>query len=124
LEIAEKLTAIDQNKVLNELQDLNCLVRENLKDIRRIIFDLRPIGLDNSGIVDNIKKYIANYEKTYGIDCQLIIDGAEKPLSLSIKAALFRLVQEGMINAAKHAESPKVTIHIEHSGERDQGENY
>lgn len=110
LEIAEKLLMIDHHKVKKELQELNNLVRENLKDIRRIIFDLRPIPLDSKGIVENIKNYIRNYEKTYGIDCELMVDGTEKTLNSSIEVALFRLVQEGMTNVAKHADSPKCEI--------------
>jgi len=112
LEIAEKLLKLDCDKVLEELQDLKILVRENLQDIRRIIFDLRPIYLDHKGIVDTIKNYITNYEKTYGINCEMVVEGQEKQLDPSIKLALFRIVQEGMINVAKHAESPKVTLNL------------
>ncbi len=110
LEIAEKLMMIDHEKVKKELRELNILVRENLKDIRRIIFDLRPINLDNLSIVENIKNYIENYEKTYGIICKLIVEGTEKTLSHSIEVALFRLVQEGMTNVAKHAATAKCTV--------------
>ncbi|NLP44953.1 MAG: histidine kinase, partial [Peptococcaceae bacterium] len=78
LEITEKLLAIDHQKVEKELHDLNLIVRENLKEIRLIIFDLRPIALDSGGIVETIKKYIKNYEKTYGIECSLIVEGVEK----------------------------------------------
>lgn len=113
LEIAEKLMAIDHEKVKRELQDLNILVRDNLKDIRRIIFDLRPIPLDNMGIVETIKNYIKNYEKNYGIECQLMVDGMERSLNPSVEVALFRLVQEGMTNVAKHADSPKCEVFLQ-----------
>jgi len=113
LEIAEKLLMIDHEKVKKELKELNNLVRENLRDIRRIIFDLRPIQLDSSGIVETIKSYIKNYEKTYGIECQLMVDGIERSLNPSIEVALFRLVQEGMTNVAKHADSPKCEVFLQ-----------
>jgi len=113
LEIAEKLLAVDHEKVKKELQELNNLVRDNLKDIRRIIFDLRPIHLDSLGIVETINNYIKNYEKTYGIECQLTIDGCEKPITAPIEVALFRLVQEGMTNVAKHADSLKCEIFLQ-----------
>lgn len=113
LEIAEKLMVIDHEKVKKELQELNSLVRENLKDIRRIIFDLRPIPLDSMGIVETIKNYIKNYEKTYGIQGQLIVEGLEKSLNPSVEVALFRLVQEGMTNVAKHANSPRCEVFLQ-----------
>ena len=113
LEIAEKLLDLDFKKVREELLDLKSLVRENLQDIRRIIFDLRPIRLDNKGIIASIKNYIDNYEKNYGIECLLTLEGKEVTLNTSIEIALFRLVQEGMTNVAKHAQSPKCEICLE-----------
>ncbi|KUO62795.1 MAG: histidine kinase [Gracilibacter sp. BRH_c7a] len=113
LEIAEKLLEIDYKKVKDELNDLKSLVRENLQDIRRIIFDLRPVRIDNKGIIETIKNYIHNYEKNYGIRCSLMIEGTEINLNPSIELALFRLVQEGVTNVAKHAESPRCEIFLQ-----------
>lgn len=113
LEITEKLLELDHKKVKKELQELNTLVRENLKDIRRIIFDLRPIPMDGKGIVETIRNYMNNYEKTYGLECQLTVEGKEKHLKSSIEVALFRLVQEGMTNVAKHADSPKCEVFLQ-----------
>ncbi|RNC28786.1 MAG: Signal transduction histidine-protein kinase/phosphatase DegS [Candidatus Dichloromethanomonas elyunquensis] len=110
LEIAEKLLMIDHDQVKKEIQELNNQVRENLRDIRRIIFDLRPIQLESSGIIETIKNYIKNYQKTYGIECELIVDGVEKQLNPSLEVALFRLVQEGMTNVAKHADTSKCEV--------------
>jgi len=122
LEITEKLLAIDHQKVEKELHDLNLIVRENLKEIRRIIFDLRPIALDSGGIVETIKKYIKNYEKTYGIECSLIVEGVEKTVNSAIEVALFRLVQEGMTNVAKHANSTRCEILLEFSEDLIKGQ--
>ncbi|MFA6807529.1 MAG: sensor histidine kinase, partial [Eubacteriales bacterium] len=110
LEIAEKLMDIDFEKVRKELVDLKYLVRNNLQDIRRIIFDLRPIAITDFGIVETIKNYIENYEKTYDIQTQLTVMGTEVKLNPSIEVALFRIVQEGMTNIAKHAESPSCKV--------------
>lgn len=110
LEIAEKLLEFDPSRVKAELVDLKNLVRSNLQDIRRIIFDLRPMALDDLGIVPAISKYLANYQENYGIKCEFIIEGREKRLLPSLEVALFRLVQEGMTNVAKHAHSSKVDI--------------
>lgn len=122
LEIAEKLLMVDHEKVKKELQDLNNLVRDNLKDIRRIIFDLRPIYLNNLGIVETIKKYIKSFEKTYGIECHLKIDGTEKSINPTIEVALFRLVQEGMTNVAKHADSLRCEVFLQFSDEWINGQ--
>jgi len=110
LEIAEKLLELDPSRVKAELKDLKNLVRANLQDIRRIIFDLRPMALDDLGIVPAISKYLDNFQENYGISCELRIEGRERRLLPAMEVALFRLVQEGMTNVAKHARSAKVEI--------------
>lgn len=110
LEIAERLLDLDPTRVKAELIDLKNLVRANLQDIRRIIFDLRPMALDDLGIVPAISKYLDNFQDNYGINCELRIEGREKRLLPAMEVALFRLVQEGMTNVAKHANSPKVEV--------------
>ncbi|HZK52672.1 MAG TPA: sensor histidine kinase [Desulfosporosinus sp.] len=130
LEIAEKLLQYDPTRVKAELIDLKNLVRSNLQDIRRIIFDLRPMALDDLGIVPAISKYLANFQETYGIVCEFLIEGREIRLLPALDVALFRLVQEGMTNVAKHAQSPKVDISLIYQEEwtiariRDYGKGF
>jgi len=112
LEIAEKLLEFDPTRVKAELIDLKNLVRSNLQDIRRIIFDLRPMALDDLGIVPTISKYLDIFQENYGIKCKFLVEGREKRLFPALEVALFRLVQEGMTNVAKHAHSEKVDISL------------
>lgn len=112
LEISEKLLELDPDRVKAELKDLKNLVKSNLQDIRRIIFDLRPLALDDLGIVPAIARYLDNFQENYGINCDLRIEGSEKRILPAMEVALFRLIQEGMTNVAKHARSVKVDISL------------
>ncbi|HWQ42399.1 MAG TPA: sensor histidine kinase [Desulfosporosinus sp.] len=112
LEIAEKLLELDPTRVKAEIIDLKNLVRSNLQDIRRIIFDLRPMALDDLGILPAISKYLEDLQHNYGITCELRVIGCEKRLLSAMELALFRLIQEGMTNVAKHAQSAKVDISL------------
>lgn len=118
LEIAEKLLELNPNRVKAELVDLKYLVRSNLQDIRRIIFDLRPMILDDLGIVPAITKYLDNFQETYGINCKLMIEGREKRILPAVEVAIFRSIQEGMTNVAKHSNSEKVDILIVYQDDR------
>ncbi|KUO78904.1 MAG: histidine kinase [Desulfosporosinus sp. BRH_c37] len=117
LEIAEKLLEFDPTRVKAELIDLKNLVRSNLQDIRRIIFDLRPMALDDLGIVPAISKYLDNFQENYGITCKFQVEGREKRLLPVLEVAFFRLVQEGMTNVAKHAHSSKANILLNYQDE-------
>lgn len=112
LEIAEKLLDLDPNRVKNELRDLKALVRSNLQDIRRIIFDLRPMALDDLGIVPALGKYMDNFIESYKIQCEFHIGGRERRLLPAMEVAIFRLIQEGMTNVAKHAHTESVKIEL------------
>jgi len=112
LEIAEKLLELDPKQAKNELQDLKVLVRANLQDIRRIIFDLRPMALDDLGIVPALRRFMDNFQATYNIQCEFQITGREKRLLPAMEVAVFRLIQEAMTNVAKHAHSEHVKIEL------------
>jgi two-component system sensor histidine kinase DegS len=112
LEITEKLLELDPKQAKNELQDLKALVRSNLQDIRRIIFDLRPMALDDLGIVPTLRRYMDNFESTYKILCEFQVEGRERRLVPAMEVAIFRLIQEAMTNVAKHAHSEKVKIEL------------
>lgn len=117
LEIAEKLLELDSNRVKSELKDLKSLVRSNLQDIRRIIFDLRPMALDDLGIIAAINKYLENFRVSYDIQTELRVEGREKRLKPTMEVALFRLIQECMTNVAKHSQSDRAFIIVQFQDE-------
>lgn len=113
LEIAEKLMAIDTKKVQAEIADLKCLVRSNLRDIRRIIFDLRPIAVDGNGLLSSLEKYLVSFQDNYKIKCELLVKGEEKQLLPVIEVSIFRSLQECLTNIAKHSLSDWAGIEID-----------
>lgn len=112
LEITEKLMAIDTKKVEAEIVDLKGLVRSNLRDIRRIIFDLRPIAFDGNGLLSSLEKYLANFQDNYKITCELQVIGEPKQLLPVIEVSIFRSLQECLTNIAKHSLSDWAGIEI------------
>lgn len=114
LEIAEKLLALDPTRVRAEITDLKGLVRSNLQDIRRIIFDLRPIALDNHGFISALEKYLMTFQETYHLTCDFKVIGKERRLLPAVEVALFRSLQEGLTNIAKHACADWARVLIEY----------
>ncbi|MDA6963145.1 hypothetical protein OSM87_26100, partial [Escherichia coli] len=77
-----------------------------LYEVRRIIYDLRPMALDDLGLVPTLKKYlqtIEEYHSTTKIRFSNL--GEEKRLPSQYEVALFRLIQESVTNALKHSEA-------------------
>ena len=113
MEYCERLLEIDQDKVRAELRDLKEIVRNNLQDMRKIIFDLRPMALDDLGVVPALKRYIEDFRQKHDITTEVMLVGREKRLEPTLEIALFRLVQEALNNVIKHACASKVKVFLE-----------
>lgn len=102
------------DKALQEIQDLKVNVRNALSEVRRIIYDLRPMALDDLGITPTLKKYLSTVmEYNPGADIQFISYNNERRISSDYEVAIFRLVQESVNNALKHGKSSLIHVKIE-----------
>src|SRR5699024_474854 len=90
---------------IEELKSVRSMIRTSLYEVRRIIYDLRPMALDDLGLVPTMKKYIMNTADYNNIDIEFITIGKKKRLHQKYEIALFRLMQESLQNAIKHAEA-------------------
>ena len=99
----------------SELKKYRVMVRDALAEVRRIIYDLRPMSLDDLGLVPTLQKYfhrLDNDHPTVSISFQVI--GEEQRLQSRVEAALFRLVQEAVQNACIHANPKQVIVRLEY----------
>ncbi|HOY68744.1 MAG TPA: sensor histidine kinase [Candidatus Ozemobacteraceae bacterium] len=86
-----------------ELVDLKEAIGRSLKDIRRFIFDLRPMALDDLGLVPTLEQFMTAFKNRTGINVYIDIEGDRTPLSPETELAIFRVVQEAVNNAHRHA---------------------
>lgn len=113
MEFCEKLLELKPDKVKGELQSLKELVRNTLQDIRKIIFDLRPMALDDLGLVPALRRYLEDYKSKYNLNTEFIFFGYERRLDNAVEVGLFRVVQEALNNVWKHARASKVIVRLE-----------
>ena len=111
-EILERLIQRDPGQVVAELADFKDGVRAVLEDTRRLIFDLRPMTLDDLGLVPTLRKFVKEYAEKAGVNAQLRVVGEEGRLPGSYEPTIFRIVQEALNNARKHARAKNVEVMI------------
>ena len=111
-ELCEKLLLKNREQVVEELRGLKLAVKESLQEIRRIIFNLRPMTLDDLGLVPTIKRYLTELKEREGFEVKLEVRGKEKRLANTYEVALFRLIQESLNNARKYAQAKQVCVSI------------
>jgi two-component system, NarL family, sensor histidine kinase DegS len=113
-DLAEKL--LNQNKIEDakiELRSLKETVRNTLSDVRKIIFDLRPMALDDLGLVPTLRKYMEEYENRYQLATEFTIFGREQRLAAPQEVAVFRLIQEALHNIRKHAKARRAQVKLD-----------
>jgi len=113
LSLIERLWEQDQEWVKREISALTSMVRDNITEVRRVIFDLRPMALDDLGLVPAMRRYLADYRDKHGLDVHFLFFGEERRLPLPVEVALFRLTQEALSNVRKHAEVDEAVVKLE-----------
>jgi signal transduction histidine kinase len=91
-------------------------VHQALKDMRVLIFQLRPPVLEKEGLVGALEQRLNAVEKRAGIRARLITDEVS-PLSDSVTDGLYHIALAALNNALKHAEADAVTVTIRSDGE-------
>lgn len=103
-------------EALEEIRVLKQTVRDALYEVRHIIYDLRPMALDDLGLVPTLKKYlqtVEGYNAVKNLRIDFIFIGTERRLDSKMEVALFRLVQESVQNAIKHAKTNEIEVKLE-----------
>lgn len=115
VELSEKLLDKDIAKARKELKELKRLIRMSMQEVRKIIYNLRPMSLDDIGLVPTLKQYINNFAKQTEIFIDFVVQGSQKRLSNTYEVTIFRLVQEALNNIYKHAEASTGKVRLEYS---------
>ncbi|KOS66652.1 histidine kinase [Lysinibacillus contaminans] len=101
-------------QAIAEIADLKKTVRNALSEVRRIIYDLRPMALDDLGIVPTLKKYLSTVtEYNPEVSIHFQSRSTEKRIPSNYEVSIFRLVQECVTNAMKHGKSKDIWVKLE-----------
>ncbi len=129
-EFCLKLLEVEPRRVKKELQYLQESVRQSLHDVRKIIFDLRPMVLDDLGLIAALKRYLADYKEQNNVRTEMVCMGPNKRMPVTTEVAVFRIIQECLNNIQKHAGAKHAVIKVEMLKDRinvtvrDDGEGF
>jgi two-component system, NarL family, sensor histidine kinase DegS len=111
-EIVERMFDSDPAKAKTELGNLKTSANTTFQRVRDFIFDLRPMMLDDLGLLPTLKRYVQTYEAKSRLPVNLVTQG-ERSLSQYLEVTLFRAVQELLNNAAEHAHASRVQVSLD-----------
>ncbi|HZC30194.1 MAG TPA: GAF domain-containing protein [Gaiellaceae bacterium] len=94
------------------VEDVRELVVSTLQDVRRLALELRPSALDDYGLVPALERLTATVSEHGGPAVDLAAELGEERLPAEVETALYRIVQEAVTNAIKHADAQRVSVVI------------
>ncbi|HEU4832245.1 MAG TPA: PAS domain-containing protein [Actinomycetota bacterium] len=98
---------IDDPELRQEAEELRDVIRSSVERLRHLLFELRPPALDREGLVPALRAYLGDEDPTPEIEDDLPF---EPPSEL--RAILFRIAQEAIANARKHACATRIRVSI------------
>ena len=111
IELSELYIDLDPTKAKLELEDISNQLRKVIQDIRNTIFDLRPMSFDDLGLEEAINQYILFIKKKYQINFIKHIDDINY-IEEKSKLTIYRIIQECLMNSAKHSEAQTVNLKL------------
>jgi signal transduction histidine kinase len=96
------------------LEQLQALTSESLRELQRIISDLRPAHLDDLGLSATLRWYASRLQEMVGLNIRVDIIGEEHALDETNKIAVFRIIQEALNNIIKHSKASHVNISLDY----------
>ena len=112
-EICERLFDSDSTRARSELVNLKNAVTSTFQKVRDFMFDLRPMMLDDLGLIPTLRRYVANFTEKTGIATNLTITGVEQRFAPYREVAIFRALQELLTNARLHAHATRIQVALD-----------
>ena len=112
-EIAMRLFEVDQEQARQELSSLKEAASLTFQKVRDFIFDLRPMMLDDLGLVPTIKRYADHLAEKTGMEVSVSVTGSERRLEPTLEVIVFRAIQELLSSSALHAQASNIKVQLD-----------
>lgn len=108
---------LSRMSLVEKISSISELLEKTIRSTRRIITELRPAVLDELGLLTAIQWQALEFENRTGIRCRIARLQHDMTLDQESSTSIFRILQEALTNAAKHASPSNVTITLQVTGE-------
>ena len=103
----------DFEEGLKELEDLKGSVKVALKEVRSIIFDLRPMSLDDLGLIQTIQQTVNSISEESNINIKVKLKPIKTEIESIIQVAVYRIIQEIFNNIRKHSKAKNAEVRMD-----------
>ena len=100
------------------LQELEIIAAQTIENLRRTTRALRPIYLEDLGLVTALEMLAQETESVSGVKIAFQKEGTEKRLSAPVEMAFYRMAQEAINNVSRHAQASQADLSIRYQNEK------
>ncbi|PWT76962.1 MAG: hypothetical protein C5B46_00490 [Proteobacteria bacterium] len=101
-----------ETEALNRAEAMRALLDSTVAAVRRIAMELRPLMLDDLGLIATIEWLASDFSARTGIKLNLDLPETEMALDPEVSTALFRVLQESLTNVARHSGADRVEVKL------------
>jgi two-component system sensor histidine kinase DegS len=105
----------DDAKVKQRIDDVDKLIKETIKEVRRVTFNLKPTVLGDYGLQAGLKVYIQEMGKLTDVTLAYETHGQMRRLPQKIENNAFRIIQEAVNNAIKYADATQIVVKFDNN---------
>ncbi|GAB3258226.1 PAS domain-containing sensor histidine kinase [Chitinimonas naiadis] len=102
----------EDSQVRQKLGKMQTLLDNTVAATRRISTEMRPLILDDLGVVAALEWLVENFSQRTGVPCQLTVGDPDAHWPDPLATAIFRIVQESLTNIARHAQASEASISL------------
>ncbi len=122
VELAQRTAEEEPHAAIRHLEQTRAMIAEATDHMYNLIQGLRPSVLDDLGLVTALQAQAKRTLEPAGITFDLVAKGLAQRLPPTVEAVLFRIFQEGLTNALRHARASHVHLQLERCDGKVQGE--
>ncbi len=103
---------VTEPSTAQSVTEIQALTEQTIADLRRVTRALRPIYLEDLGLVTALEMLAHEASQTMNVPVEFLRSGVERRLAPEVELALYRMAQEGLSNIARHAQASRVSLSI------------
>ena len=112
-EICERVFDNDTERARSELGELKTAVTATFQKVRDYMFDLRPMMLDDLGLIPTLRRYVDHFNEKSSVPAVLTVTGAERRFASYKEVVVFRVIQELLANVRIHSHATRSQVFVD-----------
>jgi len=102
----------EDSKLESHLELISSVLKQNIEELRRNIFDLRPVDLEGKPLFEVLENFVTEFGRRWNLKTHCSIEGQSGEVPREIESSLYRVLQETLSNARKHAHCSQLWVNL------------